>query len=362
MRYVIIRDDDTNALTPSSCLERLYRPFLDRGLPVNLATIPAVATGTRTPDGKLEGFLTVKEKLPQAAPFPSPAAMEPIRSLIAMAMAAPETVSEKWEASKAVEQEKSFGLGNNRSSVATKAPPQIVVPSHTTTSSRNGHGEAPQAGAAPEKNGNPAAVLAIGQNQALVRYLLANPEYNIVQHGFHHDYLEFDRADPAEISQRLESGTRLLMDAGFPRPQTFVAPYDKLSRSSLEEVARRFQVLSTGWFELKRLPRSWWPRYFCKKVSSAPHWRVGKTLLLTHPGCLLSCFRSYNTMLDGILRHVNEQQLTVLVTHWWEYFRNQQPDEPFINFLHETAEYLAGHPDIKVISFSELVSGRIPLN
>ena len=35
MRYVILRDDDTNALTPVDCLERLYRPFLNRGLPVN---------------------------------------------------------------------------------------------------------------------------------------------------------------------------------------------------------------------------------------------------------------------------------------------------------------------------------------
>ena len=29
MRYVVLRDDDTNFLTPPECLERLYRPFLD---------------------------------------------------------------------------------------------------------------------------------------------------------------------------------------------------------------------------------------------------------------------------------------------------------------------------------------------
>ncbi|HZP59683.1 MAG TPA: DUF2334 domain-containing protein, partial [Opitutaceae bacterium] len=59
MRYVILRDDDTNALTPVACLERLYRPMLDRGLPVNLAVIPEVRTHTRRPDGRLEGFLSV---------------------------------------------------------------------------------------------------------------------------------------------------------------------------------------------------------------------------------------------------------------------------------------------------------------
>src|SRR6185436_1764694 len=57
MRYVILRDDDTNALTPVECLERLYRPFLDRGLPVNLATIPRVRTDTLRADGQPEGFL-----------------------------------------------------------------------------------------------------------------------------------------------------------------------------------------------------------------------------------------------------------------------------------------------------------------
>src|SRR5512135_2635354 len=60
MTYVIIRDADTNAFTPVNCLERLYRPFLDRGLPVNLATIPDVATNATRADGKPEGFLEVK--------------------------------------------------------------------------------------------------------------------------------------------------------------------------------------------------------------------------------------------------------------------------------------------------------------
>src|SRR5436309_2719577 len=57
MRYVIIRDDDTNVLTPPEHLDRLYRPFLDAGLPVNLATIPAVSTDVKRPDGQPEGFI-----------------------------------------------------------------------------------------------------------------------------------------------------------------------------------------------------------------------------------------------------------------------------------------------------------------
>jgi len=60
MRYVILRDDDTNALTPVECLEQLYRPFLDRGLPVNLAAIPNVRTDTLSTDGALEKYLFAK--------------------------------------------------------------------------------------------------------------------------------------------------------------------------------------------------------------------------------------------------------------------------------------------------------------
>src|SRR6185436_19590625 len=175
MRYVIIRDDDTNALTPVECLERLYRPFLDRGLPVNLATIPAVTTDARMANGQPEGFLF-------------------------------------------------------------------------------------------NKNGEQRPTLPIGANGELINYLRSNPGFHIVQHGCHHDFLEFDSNARADLAQRLDDGTTLLLDAGLPRPQTFVAPYDRLSRTALEEVARRFSILSTGWFELGRLPFTWWPRYAVKKL------------------------------------------------------------------------------------------------
>jgi len=271
MRYVILRDDDTNALTPVECLERLYRPFLDRNLPVNLAVIPDVSTNALTPDGKTEGFLFAK-------------------------------------------------------------------------------------------NGTRSATVPMAENPKLVKYLRENSNYHVVQHGCHHDCFEFDRKSPADIAARLERGTKLLTDAGFPRPVTFVAPHDKLSRESYREVVKRFQVISSGWFELERLPMTWWPQYLAKKAGHSPHWRVNGTLLLSHPGCLLSAQRDYNSMLDQIVGSVNSRKVTVLVTHWWEYFANGQPNEPFIRVLHQTADYLASEKDIKVISFTELANSGLELN
>jgi hypothetical protein len=271
MHYVIIRDDDTNAFTPIECLERLYRPALDRGLPINLATIPEVTLDARTSDGKPEGFIKFK-------------------------------------------------------------------------------------------NGHPGPTRPIGANTELVNYLRGNPGYEIVQHGLHHDYLEFERVPQTQVAHKLARGTELLTAAGFVRPQTFVAPYDKFSRTSLREVAKRFRIISSGWYELGRLPYAWWPGYALKKARSAPHWQIGDTLLLSHPGCLLSCFRDYRASLDQIQKHVQSRPVAVIVTHWWEYFRDGPPDDKFISFLHETLDYLAKKPDVKVIRFSELIAGGIPLN
>jgi hypothetical protein len=271
MRYVILRDDDTNALTPVECLERLYRPFLDRNLPVNLAVIPDVSTNALTPEGKTEGFLFAK-------------------------------------------------------------------------------------------NGTRSATVPMAENPKLVKYLRENSNYHVVQHGCHHDCFEFDRKSPSDIAARLEHGTKLLTAAGFPRPVAFVAPHDKLSRASYSAVAERFQVISSGWFELERLPMTWWPQYFAKKAGHRPHWRVNGTLLLSHPGCLLSAQRDYNSMLDQIIRSVNSRKVTVLVTHWWEYFANGRPNEAFIRVLHQTADYLASEKDLKVISFTELANSRLELH
>jgi hypothetical protein len=275
MRYVIIRDDDTNALTPIECLETLYRPFLERKLPVNLATIPNVRSDVFLPNGEPEGFL-----------------------------------------------------------VASKGAKPGAYP--------------------------------IGSNAKLVNYLHENRGYKIVQHGYHHEFVsgspEFDHQNRADIARRLDQGTRCLLEAGFQKPRAFVAPYDRLTPVSYNEISARFDVISTGWFELRRLPRRWWPKFVLRKLRKRPHWRVGKTVLLSHPGCHLSYHRPYDRMLDEIKASVSRRQLTVLVTHWWEFYRTGEPDRPFIDVLHATADYLARDPELRVVSFEDVAKGDIDLN
>ena len=64
-------------------------------------------------------------------------------------------------------------------------------------------------------------------------------------------------------------------------------------------------------------------------------------------------------MLDQIQRTIQERHLTVLVTHWWEFFREGEPDKPFIKVLHQLAEYLANQADLRVISFDDVASQKV---
>jgi hypothetical protein len=274
MKHVAIRDDDTNALTPPEWLETLYRPFLQAGLPVNLAVIPNVRTDITYGDGILEGFLVTKRP----------------------------------------------GL-----------PPNLPISS----------------------------------NPMLVDYLKQNPGFHLAQHGCTHEFVqggcEFQLRQREEAVQRLESGRQWLLDAGLPDPCAFVAPYDRFSRMTMAETARRFPVISTGWFEWGCLPVRWWPRYLWAKARRRPHWRAGGTILLSHPPCHISYRRPYSGILKEVRRCIGSASLTILVTHWWEFFRNGKPDPAFIRVMHDTAEFLATAPDLQVVSFQQVAEGKVPL-
>jgi hypothetical protein len=279
MKYVIIRDDDTCALTPIECLETLYRPFLDRNLPVNLATIPNVRSDVFYPKGPLKG--------------------QPEGFLVAAKDVEPGTYP-------------------------------------------------------------------IASNAKLLEYLKQNSNYKIVHHAYHHEFVndcpEFDIHDRPDLARRLDLGAKCFEEAGIEKAATFVAPYDRITREAYLELAKRFSLISTGWFELGRTPMAWWPRFLWRKVRRADHWKAGGVSLLSHPGCLLSYHRPMETILPEIKRAIASRQITVLVTHWWEFFRQGEPDRTFIRVLHETAEYLASDPEIRVVSFADVASGTIPLS
>lgn len=265
MRYVILRDDDTNSLTPSEYLEILFRPFLDRGLPITLAVIPNVKTTVTTPDGVRERFLMMRKQ-------------------------------------------------------------------------------------------NTPEVLPIGSNPKLIEYLRGNPGYHFAQHGYYHDFLEFTSTNTQELANRLDQGIRFFQEAGLPRANVFVAPQDKLSKEAVVEIKKRFPILSTSWFQRDQIPISWWPHYAMKKLLHRDHWRMGNTLFLTRPVQQISYLQPYETILERVKQQLKTRKLSILLTHWWEFFREGKRDDRLIDILHQVADYLANDPTIKVISFEDLLS------
>jgi hypothetical protein len=57
-----------------------------------------------------------------------------------------------------------------------------------------------------------------------------------------------------------------------------------------------------------------------------------------------------------IKQAIANQSITVLVTHWWEYFHGGITNDGYINALHQTAQWLATNDEIRVISFSDLLN------
>lgn len=196
----------------------------------------------------------------------------------------------------------------------------------------------------------------------LVAWLRERPLVEVVQHGWCHELFELDRDDRADIGRRLDQGARVLRAAGLSPSPAFVAPYDRLSRAAFEEVGRRFPLISTGWFEARRVPLAWWPAFARRRLLGRSHWRARGVTLLSHPGCILSRDRPAVGMLDAVRAAVRSAGLTVLVTHWWEFFRDGQPDEAYIGVLHETLDWLARDPDVRVVSFADVAAGRVPLD
>jgi hypothetical protein len=206
----------------------------------------------------------------------------------------------------------------------------------------------------------------IGSNEKLVEYLRTNLGFKIVHHAYHHEFVngrpEFDNPDAEDVARRLDAGAKFLREAGFATPTTFVAPYDLITRAAYLELAKRFQVISTGWFQLNRTPIQWWPKFFKRKLRRKNHWQANGTKLLSHPGCLLSYHRVPETILPAIKNAIAGRNLTVLVTHWWEFYREGEPDRKFIKVLHETAEYLASSADIQVVAFDDVARGAVPID
>lgn len=202
--------------------------------------------------------------------------------------------------------------------------------------------------------------LPVGSNRTLVNYLLKNLGYEIVQHGNRHEEGEFLHYNRQKLISSIEEGRSCMIEAGFAAPKVFVPPQGKLSKVALEELLKVYELISSTAYEKEQVPYSCWVYYIYKKLMRHEHWKVGDVTLLTTVG---DYYFSASYPVDGILEHLKRtiasRRLSVVNSHWWEYFKEGKPNYKLIDALHGFADFLAENPLIKVIVFRSLLDGTL---
>lgn len=184
------------------------------------------------------------------------------------------------------------------------------------------------------------------QNPALIEYLKKN-QYELVMHGCHHTFHEFGTDARQEIQNRLKRGFQAFEEADLQRPSAFVAPYEAISRAAFSEITQNFSLLSSHWYSIKKIPIQFWPSLISSKLKKQPYWKANTCLCLTRPR---QFFSSVNYTLQDIVAVIETSPITVLLTHWWEFF--DQEGARKLKLLHELAGYLATNSSVKVVALN----------
>lgn len=153
-------------------------------------------------------------------------------------------------------------------------------------------------------------------------------QVDVFLHGLSHERVrggtEFGALTQAEALDRLDEGLRVLAGAIDRRPLGFVAPWDALSAGSLRACARRFDLVSTGWVDRKRLPVSAWPAHAVERLTRREALRVGRTWLVRHRGGKINGdtrAEDVPAIVDSLGRGAD---VAVIVLHHWM-FSAQDP-------------------------------------
>ncbi len=123
----------------------------------------------------------------------------------------------------------------------------------------------------------------------LVRWLRANDAVtDVFAHGLSHRRIasgtEFGALDAAVARERIRLGAEIFERALGRVPVGFVAPWDSLSRGSLEAATERFDAVSTGWLSRAHLPVTAWPSHLLERMARREALRVGSSWVLRHRG------------------------------------------------------------------------------
>jgi len=202
----------------------------------------------------------------------------------------------------------------------------------------------------------------VGENQALLNFLTANPQVEVVQHGYAHEVLngfrEFEVAWRDEVEYRVRVGKELLQKAFGVAPRFFVPPWDTLSLQAVSILRHYFSGVSLTAFSHRIVPRYIAPKFLIKKWLGRDFLFWGRFLMLEHPGAYLNRYADPAKAAKSVLHHLETHSHYVLVNHHWEYFFDwtDHPSAELFSTWQKVLTELLARGEIRVVSFSELYS------
>lgn len=257
-RYVIIRDDDTNFHTPIECLEKIFAPFWNKNLSINLSVIPRVSSKALSVWGTPEGFLSFAE--------------------------------------------------------------------------------------------NNTANTEIYRNEPLLKYLKNNPLIEVVTHGYDHRLFEFTSNNRNFLIEHLKRGAEYMQRAGL-NPLAFVPPYDEISKEAFNELIKRFKVISLHHWDSNKIPRSARPKCYART-----HWEWKGVKLLSHDDLVWK--KKSKDLLSSVQAGVKKNSITVITSHWHEFFPDGKENIERLRAWHSVADWL--HKEkITALTFSQLAAKEV---
>jgi hypothetical protein len=199
----------------------------------------------------------------------------------------------------------------------------------------------------------------IGENKALVDLVSRHRCIEVAQHGYRHAFMngtrEFEIQDAREIEKMIRDGAQIMEKAFGARPAFFVAPWNRISRAAFPALAANFDGISAGWLSKDSVPLSWLPKLLIMKLKRRNYIFAGKTLVLENPGCILSKFTPVEAIRGQVMAHIERHEVTVLVTHHWEYFNDDGSlDGKFLAAYHALIAEINAQKDVRLASLSEI--------
>jgi hypothetical protein len=168
----------------------------------------------------------------------------------------------------------------------------------------------------------------LDEGRPMVRWLRDHArDVDVFQHGLSHARVrggtELGALTLDEARDRIGRGRAIVEGALARAPSGFVAPWDALSRGSLEAAAELHDVVSTGWLSFAKLPARAWPSHVAERCARRGALTLRRARVLRHGGCVFTDRldpADADRALDRLLAPARfGDAVRVVVLHHWQF-------------------------------------------